>query len=609
MSRRLIILLSVIGVLVIGGSIGAVALMNFLKGGADSPEQAVTKSVEALTKKDLVGVFTMISPHERDSLVRVQEAIIKKATDERIADAAKSVADQDSDQGGSELVFDGVDLTFSGISPTVSQVSDDVAVVHVSSGEVKLHIDPAQTKGAIRSAYDNVENPEVTDETWNISDLGPSKSGLSVVASKKDGRWYLNIGMSVLEAINAQEGLQRGDIPSSVPVGSDDPQTAAKAAVQASQALSPSQLAPFLVKDEANVLYLYGHLWDKYVPNAGSSKFSFGNVAFTEGPRDGNRAQAYVDQVSINSGSNDRITMTDRCINNASSSSDEVCLNGSAYQAGGYSSGSINWLSALLSHDGKFALTTVNEDGKWKVSVLDTLADHIVSATKSLTHEQTLAVAGLARSEQSSGAIAVGESKELQFNNAGYAVTTLKVDKSMMLTMDKKSTLGNVRLYSSDGKTEGPSARSSQYSSETAEPGEYKVVVWAGSDFAEDFAKNGNSAKGSSSLRISEYVKPATIDGDTRRTSVSLTTKVRTFKLEVPSAEGEQLLVTTSSASTGAKIVAVVDGKSYEVHAGKDKTTTIPVGAGNHTLEMSVQQGSSKSYFTYAFMDLSFDKQ
>jgi hypothetical protein len=613
LSRRLIILLSVVAVLVIAGGAAAMIVTNILRGGADTPEQAVTKSIDAISKKDLVGLFTMVSPHERDAIVRVQDSFVNKAKDLNLAEAAKSVAPKDSGQGSSELAFDGVDVTFSGVQPTVSQISEDVAVVRISSGEIKLHVDPGQTKGALRSIFDNVET-QVWDHTVDISDLGPSRSGLSVLATKKDGRWYVNLAMSALEAVNNYQGLARGAIPASLPDGSDNPQTAAKAAVQSAQSQNATQVAPFLIKEEAEVLYLYGHLWNKL--NTNGSSFSFGSVDFTEGPHEANRAQAYVNQINVISGNRDRFTLTDKCINNSSSSQSGNCLNGSAYQSTGYGTGGINWVSVLLSHEGKFALTTVNENGKWKVSLLDTVADHLVSAVKSLTREQGLAITTLARSDSASGSMALGESKNLDFNNAGYAVTTLKLDKPLKLRLDKQSTLGSVSLYSADGKEEVGrvwSSTSVGSAGQTYEAGEYKVVAWAGSDFREAFEKDGNSARISAPLSISEYVEPASFNGyDTSLSSTYITSsRDKSITVKVPSAAAGALLVKVTSASPGARIVATVDGQSYQVDGSEGKVTGIPVAVGDHKLTLRAESPSSRSQFSssYAYVDLSFENQ
>lgn len=601
-----------LGTLVVAGVAGAVVLTNILRGGADSPEQAVTKSIEAIKNKDLVGLFTMVSPHERDTLIRVQDAVVKKAKDEGIADAAKSVATSDGDQGGSDLVFDGVDITFEGVNPSVSQVSDDVAVVYINSGEIKLKIDPAQTKGALRSLYDNTGSTTPVDQTVDISDLGPSGSGLSLLASKKDGRWYVNIAGSILEAANNYQGSQRGVIPASIQGGSDNPQTAAKAAVQASQAQSASQLAPHLIKDEANILYLYGHLWNQF-SSSSSSSFSFGNIDFTEGPHDGNRAQAYVNQVNVVTGSGDRLTFTDKCITNGSSSEGGTCLNGSAYQMGGYGNGEINWVSALLSHDGKYALTTVNEDGKWKVSLLDSLADHLVSAVNSLTHEQTLAISTLARSEASAGPINLAETKNLDFNNAGYAVGNFTLDKTTKLKLDGDSTLGTVWLYSADGKESKGRIFTGDQNDVTFEPGEYKVVAWAGSSNFRDAARQDGKAAGlTAPINIQEYVPPATINGSTTVSGTYIPSYSNSYSLNVPTNKAGALLVEIRSASSDiGKIVATLDGKSFAVAVGEGKVTGIPVPEGSQRLELKVEPSESASLFssTYAYADLSFENQ
>jgi hypothetical protein len=421
----------------------------------------------------------------------------------------------------------------------------------------------------------------------------------------------LNVAGSVLEAVNSYQGTPRGVIPPPSQGGSDKPQAAAKSAVQAAQSQDASQVAPFLVKDEANIFYLYGHLWNE-VNTSSSSRFSFGNVDFTEGPHEGGRAQAYVSQINVVTGSSDKFTLTDRCINNSSSSQDGNCLNGSAYLANGYGYGEINWMSALLSHDGKFALTTVNEDGKWKVSLLDTVADHLVSAVESLTHEQTLAVSSLARSEAASGSVTLAEAKELGFNNAGYSVATLKLDKATKLQLDKDSTLGTVALFTADGKQDKGRVYSGDYNSTTFEPGEYKMVAWAGSEFRDAFQKDGKADGMSARVNIIEFVDPATVDGSKTASYTKFTTSSRSMSLNVPTDQAGALLVKVQTVSNpDAKIVATVDGKPYAVDATEGKVTGIPVPQGSRTLTLDIESASSsRSYYSaYAYVDLSFEKQ
>ncbi|MBD1541882.1 hypothetical protein G9E11_06385 [Arthrobacter sp. IA7] len=559
--------------------------------------------MDAITKKDLVGLFTMVSPHERDALVRVQDAITKKAADLNIADAAKKVAPASSDQAGSELSFDGVDISITGAEPSVSQVSENVAVVHISSGQVKLHVEPSETRGALRSIYDNVNDPQPTDQTWDINEMGPSGSGLTVMASKTDGRWYVNLSMSVLEAINSYEGSPRGTIPASFPAGSDTPQAAAKAALQATERQSPTELAPFLAKDEAAAMYLYGHLWNRV--NTSGWSFSFGNIDFTEGPHEGNRAQAYVNQINVNAGG-DHFTMTDKCLRDNSSSADNNCLNGSAYQSDGYSSGTINWMSAALSHEGKFALTTVSEDGKWKLSVLDTVADHLASAANSFTREQAFALMQLARADDPAGTLTLNKSQELAYNNAGYAVTTLKVDKPVKLQLNQDSTIGRLALYSPDGKTDRGTVTSYQGTNSIIPAGEYKAVAWAGSNFQEAFSKDGNSAKVSSALTVTEYIDPATIDGSETSTGRSISSFGSSFQIEVPNDAAGALLVKVNSADSDSKIIATIGGKSYNVDTAEGSTTGIPVGKGSYTLTLSTE---NSSFYSSTNVDLSFEKQ
>lgn len=615
LSRRTVILLSVLGTLVVAVAVGAFFFLNALRGGADSPEQAVEKALEALSNEDLVGAFSMVSPHERDAVVRVQDALVKKAEEIDIAGAAGKVAPKDSGEGGSELVFDGIDVSFSGIEPFVTQVSDDVAVVRISSGQIRVNTDPAKTKGALRSVLDNVPDAKATEQTIEIRDLGPSQSGLSLMATKTDGRWFVNLSMSALEAVNNAEGSARGFVAKPGETGSDSPAEAAKGLVQALPSQMPASVAPFLAKEEANAMYLYGHLWNQYAGSS-SSNFSFGNVDFTDGPRDGSRAQAYVNQISVSTGSRDRFTISDKCMSNGSSNQDATCLTGSAYKPSSYGMGSVDWMSALLSQDGKFALTTVEESGKWKVSVLDTVADHAVGAINGLTKEQALAMTNLAQSQDSSGSLTLGESATVEFNNAGYAVKALKLEKPMRLALDKNSEAGRVILYSENDKTKQFSVYSGGSEEVPAPAGDYKVVVWAGSDFSEAFARDGNAARGSAPVGISEYVEPPSVDGRSYSygnyvSSSSFSSSDDTFTVKAPSAPASLRVAITSSNSKG--VVATIDGKSYTIGGAEANSKSIPVPQGTHQLKIRAATDASSSgssySSSYAYFDLSFDNQ
>lgn len=603
LSRRWIIALCVLGAVLIGAAIGAFILVNVLRGGADSPEQAVTKSLDAVAKKDLVGVFTMVSPHERDAVVRVQDALVKKAKDVKLAEAARTVSTKGDDQSGTELTFDGIDVTFSGIQPTVNQLSEDVAVVRLSSGQIQLNADPSKTKGALRSLFDSSPDAKATEQKWDIRDLGPAHSGLAILATKADGRWYVNLTMSALEAINNYQGSARGGLPTSTSPGSDSPAAAAKALAQAVQTQSAGTVAPYLVKDEANALYLYGHLWKKLTSS--STAFSLGTIDFTDGPHEGNRAQAYVNQITVNTRSSDRFTVSEKCIGDKSSSGAGICLTGSAYKGGGYGTGGIDWISTLLSKDGKFAVTAVEDAGKWKVSVLDTLADHVIGAANSLTREQALALTGLARSEDPKGALTLGKASDLEFNSAGYAVTALKIEKPVRLQVNKQSTVGTVVMYGADGKSDVARVPSYEGTAKAVPAGDYKVVVWAGSDFGAALERDGNSARVSAPVTLSEYVEPATINGNRSSSNISVTSKDRTFSLNVPATAGASLrLSVTSESSSSQGLVATVDGKSYSAGGKEPKTINIPVGSGSHTLTLRTppESSSSNSRFSYPYV-------
>lgn len=596
LSTKWIVALVALGVLMIGGIIAFVVVQNIIRGGAATPEEAAQNLVSSVNDEDLVGLFTMLPPRERDALMRTQESLTDKVEEFGILEAANAVGENTDLDTSSELTFDGVDLQISGAVPAVTPLSDDYAVVSIPTGSITVSVDPNRTSGILGSLTQ--ANPtDFETQTVQIADLGPNGSGLSLIASRSGGRWYLSPLLSSLEAANVWSGQPRGALPETMPTGSDSPAGAAEAAVVAAQRLAPFDLAPHLVREEAAALYLYGHLVNDFVSE---DLFSIETATFTDGPRTGTRALAFLESVEATTSQGDRISMTSNCVADPASSEGSMCLNGSGYSL---SSGSpMPEPMSMLAVDGKFSLTAVEEEGSWKISVLDTAVDHAISWVNSLTRQQALALADLERADEAAGTLEVGSASNLSFNSAGYAVATLNIDESQRLQFEPDSTVSGAQVYSADGKESFGEIYIESSGGVELPVGDYKVVVTAGSDWEAAYKEQGSDLQYASDITVSKYLEPALISGTPERTGYVnwFFSDTESHWVRIPEG-GTQILtirVTTAITEEDASPLAVfVDGERYEIPAAEGTEMGIPVPADGfeHNLEIVIEDSSIDS--------------
>ncbi|MCC9175410.1 hypothetical protein [Arthrobacter sp. zg-Y179] len=494
-SRKLtIILVSVLALLVILGLAAFFIVQNMVRGGAGSAEDAADKVVESIESKDIIGLATMVPPEEREPLQRIQEQVMDKVEEFGLEEAINKVADEDAEIDD-ELTFDGISITFEGVDPEVTEIDESTALIKYTSGEARFQLDPAETTGAIRSGLEagGYEDEEKIDETVQLNEMGADGSPLTLVATERDGRWYVSPMYSIAEIINESEGYDRGSVPETAG-GSDSPAAAAQAAVEAvPDVVSEGSLEPLagtLSIHEGSLLYLYQDLFDDMMAGAGGEELNISDVRFTDGDKDGDRAVAVVENITVESEYGDEITLTSECIE-GERESDSICFSDSGY--------SIEPSMEMLGGAKIMSLTTIEEEGKWRVSLGHTVADWIINWTDSLTREQALALMQLANTEDATGDISVDESTEVEFNSAGFAVLNLTVDEDMALEPEDGD-FGDMLVYSEDGKDQIADLGWG----DEVEAGSYKLVVFAGPEWQEEFAEKGNDFEHSADLTLVE---------------------------------------------------------------------------------------------------------
>lgn len=598
-SKKLVIIASSIILVVVIGLVGLFIVKDIMRGGEKSPEAAGEKLIESVNNKDVVGLVTNISPHERDAVMRLQSAVTDKFKEFGIAEALKKVSPEAAEAtNGGEFSLDGVEITVSGATPTVTELSEGFAQVRFSSGEVRTVIDPGKTKGALRAALDAADQDEVIENEFLVADLGPNQNGLSLISAKTDGRWYLSPMLSALEYGNTwveedKGASSRGQLPDKFPAGSDSPDAAASAAVgstiAALNSADPSKVAPSLVKHEAAAIYLYANLWQASGADKNGFKVKLGDSSFTKGPQDGNRALAFVQNLSL-SADGDKVSLTDTCVSDPSG--EKMCLNGSGY-AMGYGTPSANPMS-MFTVDGKFGLTTVKEDGKWKVSVLDTATDMAISWMNSITKEQALALLRVERADAPSGGLTLGKTDDIAFNSAGYAVRTLEVDKAQNVTLDGGDADISTTVYKSDLTTEVDSKSASEDRYFELEPGSYTVVLHARNGWQEKFETEGNKIKFSVPVEASSYVAAPKIDGYEGRYEGSLSSSndgKQTLELVVPKGITQKLVMSGVKSNAYTDYVVEVNGRRQVIPVGEDAEHIIDLPADAESVTLTVEVG------------------
>ncbi|MCQ1996464.1 hypothetical protein [Arthrobacter sp. zg-Y1171] len=612
-SRKLtIILVSVLALLVILGLAAFFIVQNMVRGGAGSAESAADKVVEAIESKDIIGLATMVPPEEREPLQRIQEQVMDKVEEFGLEEAINKVADEDADVDD-ELTFDGISITFEGVDPEVTEIDDSTALITYTTGEARIQLDPAETTGAIRSGLEagGYEDEEKIDETVQLNELGADGSPLTLVATERGGRWYVSPMYSIAEIINEGEGNDRGSVPETAG-GSDSPAAAAQAAVEAvPEVVSEGSLEPLagtLSIHEGSLLYLYQDLFDDMMAGAGGEELNISDVRFTDGDKDGDRAVAVVENITVESEYGDKITLTSDCIE-GERESDSICFGDSGY--------SIEPSVEMLGGAKIMSLTTIEEDGKWRVSLGHTVADWIINWTDSLTREQALALMQLANTEDATGDISVDESTEVEFNSAGFAVLNLTVDEDMALQAEDGD-FGDMLVYSEDGKEQIADLGWG----DEVEAGNYKLVVFAGPEWQEEFAEKGTDFEYSADLTLVEgkgydFSKGSYSDSDYSAGSVpsgsyissdygvlstgASSESVKSHTLSSTDVEADLEISALGSTTSTIVIGVTLDGKEekVEIPAGERTEYSIayPADGKDHELKVQILSSTPESDF------------
>ena len=236
----------VVGVLVLVAA-GIFAITRFAggdssAGGADSPEAAGQAVLAALEEEDVLGMFDVLLPGERDTLRGPVGELVEELTRLEVLSDDASLSD-----------VEGVDVVFADTAVEAAATNVEDIVNLRLHGTVSLAVDGESLP--IGDVVD--ENVPAADPAETDLDSEPAPFDVPVAAVQEDGRWYLSLFHTMAEAARAEAGV---DIPAEglEPTGGDSPEDAFDAFLDGVESLDLRAIVASLNPNEFQVLQRYG---------------------------------------------------------------------------------------------------------------------------------------------------------------------------------------------------------------------------------------------------------------------------------------------------------------------------------------------------------------
>jgi hypothetical protein len=464
---------SLVGVLAV--TWGAYGAVRGGGGGADSPAAAVRAMAHAVTKKDTAAAAAMLTPGETQGLAPA------------VSHAEKQVSD--FQLGGSPKLYNGIDLTITDLDLATETLDANTAVVTIQRGRLHLVIEPGSMTERTRVMLDGagrITRDIDLSKRW-ISGQGGERRQISVVVVKRSGRWFISPTYTLGEYLRVATGTQRGDMsPKDAGRKFASAQEAGKAFVQAMASIDVPTLAATMTISESSGWLAYRRTVESMIDDSALGRrptVSVSQVDFTEDKTKDGRTLLTVKTLSgsIDTGSGQtRFDFDGRCLDlrQRYGSTTTSCLGGQA------SSRQSTPLSALK----QIQLVADSDAGHWRISPLATVIANFDALVTSLTENGVLGWLGYPQLATPSETIEPGKSGMAHFNDANYAVVSLRGLR--------EGSAFTVRIADSDERTwvevytKGEDTLSAdwdpdadQYVYRADRPGPYTAVVrWSGSN-------------------------------------------------------------------------------------------------------------------------------
>ncbi|MDG2113431.1 MAG: hypothetical protein P8N02_12550, partial [Actinomycetota bacterium] len=247
--QRLLMGVGLVG-LMIAALVGVMTLRSntSASAGGDSPEDAVSSALEALSDEDIIGAAEMLLPTERRSLVEPMLQIVDELKRLEVLDPALGMSD-----------LAGVDLDFTDVQYEVEELTEDLAYVRLVGGQTSAAFDPAALPLG-RLVLDYAAPEDLGEATHEITAIEASDDGIAVV--RRDGRWYVSLGYSIAEAGRRDADLPLPDPTQALaPRGAISAEGAVESMLRAAVDLDVRRVLELLSPDETEAVHDYASLF------------------------------------------------------------------------------------------------------------------------------------------------------------------------------------------------------------------------------------------------------------------------------------------------------------------------------------------------------------
>jgi hypothetical protein len=357
--------------------------------GADSPEAAVDAFLAAVDDEDVIGVLEAVDPVER---VRLQRAIEGSITE---TDRGEITADVDlRDVSGAEMEVDGVEHDS-------EMFTDDLAAVDLTAGRVDAGASIADLP--FGRTVTEVLGADPSDPGTAEIDL----AGLRVMTVQRDGSWYVSPSYTGAEAIRRAADPEP-PLPAfgtfAGPAGADSPEDAVRALAEAIDDVDIDAMVATTSPTLAPVLHDYAPVLVDAAGDTDPESVVLTDLALVSEPRPDGTSIVRVTRFELSiAGSYETITrsLVDGCITTTVDVVDHEGHEGpEGVEVFGYPQ-SVNscdtgqgglgslWFAGPFGIKGEsLSFVTVQENGRWFIDPLDSLAEDLVGSLRDSSTEE-----------------------------------------------------------------------------------------------------------------------------------------------------------------------------------------------------------------------------
>jgi hypothetical protein len=405
-------------------TVGAVAVQALVGGGGDganSPEAAVARLVDAVAAEDPVAAVAALAPDEVQSLGDLVTEIEDRAQDEGLA------AEGDT--------FAGIDLTADDMEYEVDELGDGVARVTITDGTLGYSFDPDQLSEQSRrlvDAGDSEGELDISDEAGGFGE------DAFLVAVRRGGSWYVSLAYTLAEYVVDGLDLPEADFDAEPDLRdpAPDPEAAVIDLVEALGQGDAREIAAGLPEDEWRVLVPYEDALSELLEGSDGEGLD-ADLEVTE---------AALDVQDLGDGARRvKILSAEGTVEGSDGEEIEWELDGWCFRTSGDEE---LWDELCDAVEGSYLARTVQDEapsvvvvedrGGWVVSPVRTVLDSVRAALPDLDHDIIVTMLGRPDLVAPDGEAPFGEAFEVELGSAGVATRTITAaaDAELIVTVD-----------------------------------------------------------------------------------------------------------------------------------------------------------------------------